>query len=73
MDQKKILFIKLSANLSLDAKRFIGTTLVSSLVHSVLNREKIPAEKRHQFCSFVDDVQNFTTSDDFAVLFTSSA
>jgi Helicase HerA, central domain len=67
MDQKKILFTKLSANLSLDSKKFIGTTLVSALVHAVLNR---PPDKRHQFCIFVDEMQNFTTSDDFAVLFT---
>jgi Type IV secretion-system coupling protein DNA-binding domain len=70
MENRKILFIKLSANLSLDAKKFIGTTLVSSLVHAVLSRDKLSEEKRHQFCIFVDEVQNFTTSDDFAVLFT---
>jgi hypothetical protein len=70
IENKKILLIKLSVNLSLDAKKFIGTTLVSSIVHAVLNRDKFPPDKRHQFCIFVDEVQNFTTSDDFAVLFT---
>lgn len=49
MENRKILFIKLSANLSLDAKKFIGTTLVSSLVHAVLNRDKLPEEKSHRF------------------------
>src|SRR5207248_10174146 len=44
--------------------------LVSSLVHAVREREQIPKKMRQQFCIFVDEFQNFASSEDFAVLFT---
>ena len=70
MNTGKILFVKLSKTLPGDAWRIIGTILMSNLVHAVLQREQIPEEKRRHFCIFVDEFQNFASSDDFAVLFT---
>ena len=70
MNTGKILFVKLSKTLPGDAWRIIGTILISNLVHAVLQREQLPQEKRRHFCIFVDEFQNFASSDDFAVLFT---
>ena len=70
MNTGKILFVKLSKTLPGDAWRIIGTILISNLVHAVLLREQMPEEKRRHFCIFVDEFQNFASSDDFAVLFT---
>jgi hypothetical protein len=72
MDEGKILFVKLSATLSDNHKRIIGTMLISTLVHAVLQRERLPEHERRHFCIFVDEFQNFTSSsasDDFSVLF----
>jgi hypothetical protein len=70
MQERKILFVKLKKTLPGDAWRIIGTLLVSNLVHAVREREHLPEAERHQFCIFVDEFQNFASSDDFAVLFT---
>ena len=70
MQERKILFVKLSKNLPPDAWRIIGTILVSNLVHAVRQREHIPEQARRHFCIFVDEFQNFASSEDFAVLFT---
>jgi type IV secretory pathway TraG/TraD family ATPase VirD4 len=70
MQERKILFVKLKKTLPGDAWRIIGTILVSNLVHAVRHREQLPEAERHQFCIFVDEFQNFASSDDFAVLFT---
>ena len=70
MQKRKILFVKLKKTLPGDAWRIIGTMLVSNLVHAVRHREQLPEAARHQFCIFVDEFQNFASSDDFAVLFT---
>jgi hypothetical protein len=70
MQERKILFVKLKKTLPGDAWRIIGTMLVSNLVHAVRHREQLPEAERHQFCIFVDEFQNFASSDDFAVLFT---
>jgi hypothetical protein len=70
MRERKILFVKLKKTLPGDAWRIIGTILVSNLVHAVRQREHLPKSERHQFCIFVDEFQNFASSDDFAVLFT---
>jgi len=40
MDNRKIVFVKLSINLSDDHKRIIGTILVSHLVHAVFQRDE---------------------------------
>jgi hypothetical protein len=75
MDSGKILFVKLSASLAEEQRRIIGTLLISSLVHAVLQRERLPEGQRRHFCIFVDEFQNFAfhnlaTSNDFEVLFT---
>jgi hypothetical protein len=68
MQERKILLIKLSANLAPDQKRFIGMILVSELLQAVRARGELPPEERHQFCIFVDEFQNFVSSEDFAAL-----
>jgi hypothetical protein len=70
MDTGKILFVKLSSNLSVDHKRIIGTILVSHLVSAVFQRDKRPEAQRRHFCIFIDEFQNFAGSEDFAILFT---
>jgi hypothetical protein len=67
MRQPSILLFKLSANLAEDIKKFIGTILISELLHAVRNR---PQNWREQFCIFVDEFQNFASSDDFKTLIT---
>jgi type IV secretory pathway TraG/TraD family ATPase VirD4 len=67
MKSNPILLFKLSANLPADIKRFIGAILVSELLHAVRNR---PENNRNQFCIFVDEFQNFASSDDFTTLIT---
>jgi hypothetical protein len=65
MSRRKILLVKLSVNLPADIKKFIGTILLSELTHAALTRVS-----RRNFCIYVDEIQNFATSDDFAKLFT---
>jgi hypothetical protein len=67
LKSQSILLFKIPANLSPDIKRFIGAILVSELLHAVRNR---PENDRNQFCVFVDEFQNFATSDDFTTLIT---
>jgi hypothetical protein len=66
MEKKQITLLKLSAGLAPDIKRFIGTIITSELLHAARRR---PENKRHQFCIFVDEFQNFAT-DDFSSLIT---
>ena len=70
MDTGKIVFVKLSSNLSDDHKRIIGTILVSHLVSAVFQRDTMPEAQRRHFCIFIDEFQNFAGSEDFAILFT---
>src|SRR5688572_25518601 len=62
-----ILLFKLSANLPEDAKKFIGTILLSELVWAVRNR---PEDERSQFCIFIDEFHNFASTDHMATLST---
>jgi hypothetical protein len=62
------LLIKLSANLAEDIKKFIGTVLVSELLHAVRNRNEL--FRTFHYCIFVDEFQNFATSDDFRAVIT---
>src|SRR5918992_914572 len=64
MQERKIVLLKLPASLAEDVKRFLGTILISELLHAARNR---PEDKRHQFCIFVDEFQNFATAKDFDV------
>ena len=70
MENRRILFVKIPASLPDDFKEFIGTILITELVHAVRRREQIPENQRHQFCIFVDEVQHFASFEDFDVLFT---
>ena len=67
MRENKIVLLKLPANLSEDAKRFIGTILVNDLLLAILTR---PSDKRHQFSVFVDEFQNFVASGNVDILIT---
>src|ERR671915_2154838 len=67
MRENKIVLLKLPANLSEDAKRFIGTILVNDLLLAILTR---PSERRHQFSVFVDEFQNFVASGSIDILLT---
>jgi hypothetical protein len=60
MEKKRVLLVKLSASLAPDIKKFIGAILISELLHAARTR---PEGKRHQFCIFVDEFQNFATED----------
>lgn len=64
---QKILLVKLAANFAEDIKKFIGTILTSELLHAVRNR---PENKRWQYCIFIDEFQNFASSDDCTLLIT---
>jgi hypothetical protein len=64
---RPVLLFKLSANLAPDIKKFIGTILISELLHAIRKR---PEDKRTQFCIFVDEFQNFASSEDFKTLIT---
>jgi hypothetical protein len=66
-DQFVFLF-KLSANLSEDIKKFIGTIIFSELLHAV--RGRMVEFDRSQLCIFVDEFQNFASSDDIRSLIT---
>ncbi|HMK21538.1 MAG TPA: hypothetical protein VK466_04345, partial [Terriglobales bacterium] len=60
---RKVVFLKLSAALSPDIKKFIGTIVISELLHAVRNR---PEDQHGQFCVYIDEFQNFANSEDLA-------
>jgi hypothetical protein len=64
---KRVWLFKLSANLAPDIKKFIGTILISELLHAIRNR---PEDERSYFCVYVDEFQNFVNVDDFRDLIT---
>jgi hypothetical protein len=61
------LLFRLSANLPEDIKKFIGTILMSELLHAIRNR---PEGERDQVAIYVDEFQNFSSSDDLRDLIT---
>jgi DNA-binding protein H-NS len=67
LQQPVALLIRLSANLASDIKKFIGTILISELLFAVRNR---PEYEREQFCIYVDEFQNYASSEDFTLLIT---
>lgn len=64
---KRIILVNLSNQLSYEARRIIGTTLISELLHAI---EQRPANKRDQFCIYVDEFHNFAAYQDFSTLIT---
>src|SRR5918999_3717413 len=67
MREKKIVLLKLPPSLSEDVKRFIGTILISELIQATFSR---PVDERHQFCIFIDEFQNFVSSQGLDILIT---
>lgn len=67
MRENKIVLLKLPTSLSEDAKRFIGTIILSELLQAILTR---PVAKRNQFCVFIDEFQNFVASESVDILIT---
>jgi hypothetical protein len=67
MEKRGIILVKLSSALASDMVKFIGTIFLSELLHAVRER---PADKRDQFCIFIDEMQNFASSEDLATLIT---
>jgi hypothetical protein len=67
LSSKQIILLKLSANLSEDVKKFIGTILLSEFVFALRAR---PEEERRQYCIFVDEFHNFASSDHMATMVT---
>ena len=64
LDEQRIVLFRLSAYLPIDIKRFIGTIILSELLHAVRKRS---TANPPQFCIFVDEVQHFATSEDFSI------
>ena len=67
MEEQKTILVRLPSTYSSEARRFIGTMLVSELLHAARLR---PESRRSQFCIFVDEFQNFVGLEDFPILFT---
>jgi hypothetical protein len=67
MEEKYTVLVKLSTRLSYETKKIIGTIIISELLHAVQRR---PSDKRHQFCIFIDEFQNFASFEDFSTLIT---
>jgi hypothetical protein len=64
------ILMRLSANSPDDVKGFIGTILFSELLQAVRNRDKLPEKERTQYCIFIDEFQNFASSEDCTTLIT---
>ena len=64
---KKVILLRLSANLAEDIKKFVGTILLSELVHTIRSR---PEGKRPQCCIFIDEFHNFATSEHMETIVT---
>jgi hypothetical protein len=62
-----IWLFRLSANLAEDIKKFIGTILISELLHAVRAR---PEDNRPHVSIFIDEFHNFATSEDMGTLVT---
>ena len=63
IDDKRIILLKLSAFMSHESKKIIGTIVVNELLHAIKRRATT-----EQFCIFVDEFQNFASIDDFSIL-----
>lgn len=67
MEERRVILVKIPATLAPDIKKFIGTILISELLHAVRSR---PEDKRNQFCIFIDEFQHFVNYEDFGILIT---
>lgn len=67
MDDKQVVFLRLSTALSYESKKIIGTIILSELKHAI---ERRPPDKKAQFSIFIDEFQNFVSFEDMATLIT---
>lgn len=64
IDSKKIFLVKLNkGRLGDEGVNFIGRLLFNKIIMAAYTRENIPENQRHDFSMFVDEFQNFTSSD----------
>lgn len=64
MDEKKILFLKLSKGLlGEEDANFLGLVLVPKVLAAALSRQDLPRSERQPFYFYVDEFQNFATPD----------
>src|SRR5207244_4133484 len=68
MDERKILLVKLSAQLD-QVTSLIGSALIAMVLNAAYARANIPIDKRKQFNLYADEFQRFAT-EDFATLLT---
>jgi hypothetical protein len=68
MDERKILLVKLSAELP-SVTSLIGSVIIALFLNAAYSRADLPVEKRKQFNLYADEFQRFAT-EDFAILFT---
>ncbi len=68
MDEGKILLINLSkGKLGEENSSFLGLVLIPKILVAAMSRQEIPEDQRRDFYLYVDEFQNFATSD-FAVI-----
>ena len=68
MDERKILLVKLSAQLD-QVTSLVGTLFIALFLNAAYSRATIPVNKRKQFNLYADEFQRFAT-EDFATLLT---
>ncbi len=68
MDDRKILLVKLSAQLDQVAS-LIGSVMIALILNAAYSRATIPINRRKQFNVYADEFQNFAT-EDFAKILT---
>src|SRR6266568_2634628 len=70
MDERKILLVKLSAQLD-QVTSLVGTLIIALFLNAAYSRTVLPVNKRRQFNLYADEFQRFAT-EDFATLLTES-
>ena len=68
MDERKILLVKLSAQLD-QVTSLVGSLIIALFLNAAYSRASIPINKRKQFNLYADEFQRFAT-EDFATLLT---
>ncbi len=68
MDDRKILLVKLSAQLD-QVTSLVGSLIIALFLNAAYSRASIPVNKRKQFNLYADEFQRFAT-EDFATLLT---
>jgi len=69
MDEGKILLVNLSkGKLGEENSNFLGLVLIPKILIAAMSRQEIPEEKRRDFFLYVDEFQNFATSDFATIL-----